>query len=435
MPIAFPTRLKRAWNVFTNKDPTGYSSSNRQYIGQSFSVRPDRIRLSRGNERSIVTAIYNRIAMDVATLKFNHVDLDENKRFKEVHDSGLNTCLSLEANIDQTSRAFIQDTVVSMLDEGVVALAPVETDKDIKFCQRGTFDIYSMRVAKVVDWYPKHVKLRIYNDNTGDKEDIIYSKEHVAIIENPFYAVMNENNSTLQRLIRKLNLMDVVDEKNSSAKLDLLIQLPYVVKTEHQRNQAEKRRTQVEEQLAESKYGIAYVDGTERITQLNRPVESNILKHVEYLTNMLYGQLGISQNVMNGTADEKENLNYNNRTVEPIASAITDELTRKFLTKTARTQGQSVMFFKDAFRLVPVENIAEIADKFTRNEIMSSNEIRQIVGLKPSPDPKADELRNANISEPKTEAASTEAIDPLKLPEQSVSDSRVSLETPISELG
>lgn len=399
MPQTIGARLKNAWNVFTNKDPTYTKSSF--YSGPSSSVRPDRIRLTRGNERSIVTAVYNRIGMDVAALKFNHVVLDKAGRFKEVKESGLNECLTTSANIDQTGRALIQDLVVSMLDEGCVAVVPVETSNNPYFST--SYDILSMRVGKIVEWRPYEVTVRLYDERDGEKKDVSCRKSDVAIIENPFYAVMNESNSTLQRLIRKLNLMDIMDEKNSSAKLDLIVQLPYVVKTKYQEEQAEKRRKGIENQLAESKYGIAYVDGTERITQLNRPLESNLLKHVEYLTNMFYGQLGISQNIMNGTADETESLNYNNRTIEPIASAIVNEMRRKFLTKTARTQGQSIEFFMDPFRLVPVSQIAEIADKFTRNEIMSSNEVRQVIGMKPSSDPKADELRNANISEPTSE--------------------------------
>lgn len=400
---SFGSRLKHAWNAFTNKDPTvtyGVSYGNSSYR------RPDRPRFTRGNERSIVTAVYNRIAMDVAVLQFNHVRLDKNDRFKEKIPSKLNECLTLSANLDQTGRAFIQDAVMSMLDEGCIAIAPIDTNINP---ETGSFDIASMRVGEILQWYPKHVRVKVYNENKGEKEELVFPKETVAIVENPFFSVMNEPNSTMQRLIRKLNLMDIVDDRNSSAKLDIIIQLPYITKTEAQKQQAEKRRKSIEEQLAESKYGIAYVDGTERVTQLNRPVESNLLKQVEYLTTMLYGQLGISQEVMNGTADEKEMLNYNNRTIEPIASALVDEMKRKFLTKTARTQGQSIMFFRDPFRLVPINDIAEIADKFTRNEILSSNELRQAIGMKPSSDPKADELRNANISEPKETNANVDA--------------------------
>lgn len=396
MPESFGTRLKHAWNAFTNRDLT---TEGFTYVhGTSYSYNPDRPRFSRGNERSIVTSVYNRIAMDVASITINHVRLDENNRYKEIIESGLNTCLTLSANKDQTGRAFIQDVVMSMLDEGSVAIVPVDTSFNPKIT--GSYDIESMRTGKIIEWYPDYVKIRLYNDQTGNHEDINLPKSTVAIIENPLFAVMNEPNSTMQRLIRKLNLLDVVDEQSGSGKLDLIIQLPYVIKSDARRRQAEDRRKQIEDQLAGSKYGIAYADGTERITQLNRSVENNLLKTVEYLTNMLYGQLGISQAVMDGTADEQQLLNYNNRTVEPIVSAIVDEMKRKFLTKTARSQKQSIMFFRDPFKLVPVNNVAEIADKFTRNEIMTSNEFRQVIGMKPSNDPKADELRNSNISEP-----------------------------------
>ena len=397
MPESFGSRLMHAWNAFTNKDPTGYTFIQ----GSSYSNNPDRPRFSRGNERSIVTSVYNRIAMDVASLTINHVRLDENGRFDSVIDSSLNSCLNLNANKDQTGRAFIQDVVMSMLDEGSVAIVPVDTSLNPE--NTGSYDIDSMRTGKIVQWYPDHVRVRLYNDRTGNHEEITLPKSMVAIIENPLFAVMNEPNSTMQRLIRKLNLLDVVDEQSSSGKLDLIIQLPYVIKSPARKQQAEERRRQIEEQLAGSKYGIAYADGTEKITQLNRSVENNLLKQVEYLTNMLYGQLGISQAVMDGTADEKQTLNYNNRTIEPIISAIVDAMRWKFLTKTARSQRQSIVFFRDPFKLVPVENVAEIADKFTRNEIMTSNEFRQVIGMKPSSDPKADELRNANISEPATD--------------------------------
>ena len=399
MPESFGSRLMHAWNAFTNKDPTEYTFIQ----GSSYSNNPDRPRFSRGNERSIVTSVYNRIAMDVASLTINHVRLDENGRFDSIIDSSLNSCLNLNANKDQTGRAFIQDVVMSMLDEGSVAIVPVDTSLDPK--GTGSYSIESMRTGKIVEWYPDHVRIRLYNDRTGNHEEITLPKSMVAIIENPLFAVMNEPNSTMQRLIRKLNLLDVVDEQSSSGKLDLIIQLPYVIKSPARKQQAEERRRQIEEQLAGSKYGIAYADGTEKITQLNRSVENNLLKQVEYLTNMLYGQLGISQAVMDGTADEKQTLNYNNRTIEPIISAIVDAMRWKFLTKTARSQRQSIVFFRDPFKLVPVENVAEIADKFTRNEIMTSNEFRQVIGMKPSSDPKADELRNANISEPATDTA------------------------------
>lgn len=397
MDLPFGSRLKHAWNAFFSRDPT----ASYQDVGIGYSYRPDRPRLTRGNERSIVTSVYNRIALDVASITIQHVRLDENNRFLSVIDSGLNNCLTLEANIDQTGRAFIQDVVMSMFDEGCVAIVPVDTDKDPE--KTGSYDINTMRTGKILEWHPRHVKVRVYNDQTGRKEDIMLPKDVVAIIENPLYAVMNEPNSTLQRLIRKLNLLDVVDEQSSSGKLDLIIQLPYIVKSETRRQQAEQRRRDIESQLSGSKYGIAYTDGTERITQLNRPVENNLMKQIEYLTNLLYSQLGITQSILDGTADDKTMLNYQNRSLEPIISAIVDEMKRKFLTKTARSQLQSILFFRDPFKLVPVSDLAEIADKFTRNEIMTSNEIRQIVGMKPSSDPKADELRNKNLSEPSTE--------------------------------
>lgn len=392
MEINIGSRLKHAFNAFMNRDPT-YTPT-----GSSYSIRPDRPRLSRGNERSIVTSVFNRIALDVASIDIKHCRLDENGRYVEDIDSGLNNCLDLEANLDQTGRAFIQDVVMSMLDEGCVAIVPVDTTLNPKVTN--SYDILSMRTGKILDWYPAHVRVRLYNDQTGDKEDILLPKSQVAIIENPLYAVINEHNSTMQRLIRKLSLLDVTDEQTASGKLDLIIQLPYVVKTDARREQANRRRKEIEEQLTGSKYGIAYTDGTEKVTQLNRSLENNLLKQIEYLTEMVYSQLGITQEVLNGTADEKTMLNYNNRTVEPIVSAIVDEMKRKFLTKTARSQRQTITFFRDPFRLVPVNDIAEIADKFTRNEIMTSNEIRQIVGMKPSDDPKADELINSNISQP-----------------------------------
>lgn len=410
MPETFGSRLKHAWNAFTNKDPTGPSGDS----GAGFYYRPDRPRFTRGNERSIVTSVYNRIALDVASININHVRLDDNDRFTSIISSGLNECLTLNANIDQTGRGFIQDVVMSMLDEGSVAIVPVDTTFDPKVT--GSYDINSMRTGKILEWKPKDVKVRLYNDRTGQKEEIWLPKSMVGIIENPLYAVMNEPNSTMQRLIRKLNLLDAVDEQSGSGKLDLIIQLPYVIKTEARKQQAENRRKQIEDQLAGSKYGIAYADGTEKITQLNRPIENNLLKQVEYLTNMLYSQLGISQAVMEGTADEKQMLNYNNRTIEPIISAIVDEMKRKFLTKTARSQKQSIMFFRDPFKLVPVENVAEIADKFTRNEIMTSNEFRQVIGMKPSDDPKADQLRNANISEPASDNGMVPMEEPIDIP-------------------
>ena len=395
MENSFTSRLRHAWNAFFNKDPTDYYKN----IGTSYTYRPDRPRLTRGNERSIVTSVYNRIALDASSVTIQHVRLDENNRFVSVIDSGLNNCLTVEANLDQTGRAFIQDVVMSMLDEGCVAIVPVETTLNPEIT--GSYDILSMRTGKILEWYPSHVKVRVYNEKTGRKEDIVVPKSTVGIVENPLYAVINEPNSTMQRLIRKLNLLDVVDEQSSSGKLDLIIQLPYVIKTEARRQQAEKRRQDIADQLAGSKYGIAYTDGTERITQLNRPVENNLMKQIEYLTSMLYSQLGITQSILDGTADDKTMLNYYNRTIEPILSAIVDEMKRKFLTKTARSQLQSIVFFRDPFKLVPVSDISEIADKFTRNEIMTSNEIRQIIGMKPSDDPRADELRNKNLSQPK----------------------------------
>lgn len=393
MGMSFGSRLKHAWNAFTGTDYTTY-----QDVGPGYSSRPDRIRLTKGNERSIITSVYNRIALDVAALNVQHIRLDENGRFLSVIQDGLNTCLTVEANIDQTARAFIQDIVVSMLDEGCVAIVPVDTTYDPSVT--GSYDIQTMRVGKILDWYPQHVRVRLYNERTGAKENILVPKSTVAIVENPLYAVVNEPNSTMQRLIRKLNLLDVIDEQSGSGKLDLIIQLPYVIKTEARRQQAENRRKDIEAQLSGTKYGIAYADGTERITQLNRSVNNNLMSQIEYLTSMLYSQLGITQSILDGTADEKTMLNYNNRTIEPIISAIVDEMKRKFLTKTARSQSQSISFFRDPFKLVPVNDIAEIADKFTRNEIMTSNEIRQVIGMKPSDDPRADELRNKNLSAP-----------------------------------
>lgn len=405
MEESFGSRVKHAWNAFFNRDPT----SNFRDVGIGYSYRPDRPRFTRGNERSIVTSIYNRIALDVAAINIQHVRLDDNGRFQSVIDSGLNNCLSLEANIDQTGRAFIQDVVMSMFDEGSVAIVPVDTTKDPEITD--SYDVLTMRTGKILEWHPRHVKVRVYNDRTGKKEDITRSKDSVAIIENPLFSVMNEPNSTLQRLIRKLNLLDAIDEQSSSGKLDLIIQLPYVVKTEARRQQAEQRRKDIENQLTGSKYGIAYTDGTEHITQLNRPVENNLMKQIEYLTSMLNSQLGITQSIMDGSADEKTMLNYYNRTIEPIVSAIVDAMKRTFLSKTARTQLQSISFFRDPFKLVPVTDLAEIADKFTRNEIMTSNEIRQIIGMKPSSDPKADELRNKNLSEPSTQDSPTDQLD------------------------
>ena len=401
------SRFKNAWNAFFNRDPTPIFDNS----GNSSSYRPDRYRPTRGNERSIITAINNRIAIDVASIPIRHVRLDEDGGYLNTIDSGLNNCLNLEANLDQTGRAFIQDAVLSMLDEGCVALVPTVTDVNPDYTD--SYDIYEIRTGKITEWYPKKVKVEVYNDTTGRKQQIIRPKRKVAIIENPMYSVMNEPNSTMQRLIRKLKLLDAVDEQSSSGKLDLIIQLPYVVKTETRREQAEKRRKEIEEQLTGSKYGIAYTDGTERITQLNRAVENNLLKQVEYLTSMLFSQLGITQTILDGTADEKTILNYRNRIIEPILSAIVDAMKVRFITKTARTQGQSISFFMEPFKLVPVSEIAEIADKFTRNEIMTSNEIRQIVGMKPSRAPQADELRNKNLNRSNEETSKVKPLDDI----------------------
>lgn len=392
--MSFWDRVQHGWNAFlNNRDPTGYYHN----VGPGYSYKPDRPRLTRGNERSTVTSIFNRIALDAAAITIMHCKLDDNGRFIAPVKSKLNNCLTLEANIDQTARAFIFDTVMSMLDEGHVAMVPIDTTIDPK--KTDSYDILTMRTGKIMEWFPLHIRTRVYNDRTGQKEDILVPKKTTGIIENPLYAVINEPNSTMQRLIRKLNLLDAIDEQSGSGKLDLIIQLPYVIKSDARRKQAEDRRKDIEMQLSGSKYGIAYTDGTERITQLNRPVDNNLMKQIEYLTSMLYSQLGITQTILDGTADDKTMLNYYNRTIEPIVSAIVDEMKRKFLTKTARSQNQSIMFFRDPFKLVPINDIAEIADKFTRNEIMTSNEIRQIVGMKPSEDPKADELRNSNINQ------------------------------------
>ena len=396
-------RLQHAWNAFVYNDNNYVDPQN---LGGLSTFKPDRVHFSRGVERSIVTSVYNRLALDVSSIAIKHVRLDENGRFKEEVDSGLQNCLNVEANIDQTGRAFLQDVVMSMLDEGCVAIVPVDTTIDP--AKSGSYEINTMRTGKILEWYPAHVRVRVYNDKKGIHEEIVLPKSSVAIIENPLYAVINEPNSTMQRLIRKLNLLDVVDEQTSSGKLDLIIQLPYVIKTDARRKQAEERRKDIEMQLSGSKYGIAYTDGTERITQLNRPAENNLMKQVEYLTSMLYSQLGLTQSIMDGSADDKTMLNYYNRTVEPILAAITDEIKRKFLTKTARSQRQTIMYFRDPFKLTPVLDLAEIADKFTRNEIMTSNEIRQIVGMKPADDPSADELRNKNLNQ------SNEVIDNKK---------------------
>ena len=399
-------RIKNAWNVFTSRDPTEQPVFHD--YGISYGYRPDRIRLTRGNERSIVNAVYNRIAIDVASIDVKHVKTDENDVFIEEIDSFLNDILQTEANIDQTGRNLMIDAVISLLDEGVIAIVPVDIDEDE---ETDSFDVLSLRVAKIIQWYPEHVKVRVYDEKTGYKRDIVINKRSVCIVENPFYSVMNEPNSTLQRLIRKLNLLDAIDEQTGSGKLDIIIQLPYVIKTEARKKQAEDRRKDIEAQLAGSKYGIAYTDGTERITQLNRPAENNLLTQIEYLTSMLYSQLGITEEVLNGTADEKTMLNYYNRTIEPIMSAIVDEMKRKLLTWNARKEGQSIKFFRNPFKLVPVTEMAEIADKFGRNEILAPNEIRGIVGFKPSDDPKANELRNRNISQSNEEIEMEKGIN------------------------
>lgn len=391
MEMNIGSRLKHAWNAFLNRDPPGS-----RYYGGGYSYRPDRMRFSRGSERTIINAIYNRIALDAASITINHVKLDENNRFDSIIDSGLNYCLNTEANADQTGRGLIQDIVMTFLEEGVAAVVPERTNFDPRYSN--SYEIYTMRVGVPVEWYPNHVRVRLFNELTGQKEEITFPKKMMALIENPFYAVMNAPNSTMQQLVRKLALLDVVDEQAGSGKLDMIIQLPYVIKSPARREQAEQRRAEIEKQLSGSKYGIAYTDGTERIVQLNRSLENNILKSIEYLTNMVYSQLGVTQEILNGTADEKTMNNYMNRIIEPVISAIADEFKRKFLTKTARTQGQSIMFFRDPFRLAPVSMIAEMADKFTRNEIMTPNEFRQVIGMKPSKDPKSDQLANRNIA-------------------------------------
>jgi hypothetical protein len=391
MEMNIGSRLKHAWNAFLNRDPPGS-----EYHGGGYSYRPDRMRFSRGSERTIINAINNRISLDASSIKINHVKLDENNRFDSIIDSGLNYCLTMEANADQTGRGLIQDIVMTFLEEGVAAVIPEKTNFDPRYSN--SYEIYSMRVGVPVEWYSDRVRVRVFNELTGQREEITFPKKMVALIENPFYSVMNAPNSTMQQLVRKLALLDVVDEQAGSGKLDMIIQLPYVIKTDARRKQANERREEIEKQLSGSKYGIAYTDGTERIVQLNRSLENNILKSIEYLTNMVYSQLGVTQEILNGTADEKTMNNYMNRIIEPVVSAIADEFNRKFLTKTARTQGQSIMCFHDPFRLAPVSMIAEMADKFTRNEIMTPNEIRQVIGMKPSKDPKSDQLVNRNIA-------------------------------------
>lgn len=400
------SKFKRAWNIFMNRDPTSYQAAS--YFGSSYGYRPDRIRMTRGHERSIVTAICNRIALDVSAISLVHARVDENGHFLEYIDDTLHQCLTVEANLDQTGRALRQDIVMSMLDEGCVAVVPVEADFDPD--ENSSYKIYSLRTGKILEWMPQHVRVRLYDERTGRFEEVVVAKKYTAIIENPLFAVMNEPNSTMQRLIRKLNILDAIDEQSGSGKLDLIIQLPYVIKSQARKEQAEQRRRDIEQQLSGSKYGIAYTDGTEHITQLNRGVENNLMSQIEYLTKMLYSQLGITESVMDGTANEETMLNYHNRTVEPILSAIADEMTRTFLTKTARTQKQAIAFFRDPFKLAPVSQIAEIADKFTRNEIMTKNEFRSIIGMRPSDDPRADELRNSNINQADEESALLEDV-------------------------
>ena len=403
--MSIVSRLSHAYNAFKkNRDPTNYQS-----VGFGSSFRPDIPRLSHGNERSIITAIFNRIALDVASITIKHCKIDKNGRYITDVDSKLNDCLTLSPNIDQTARSFIQDLVLTTLDKGCSAIVPVDTTDDPALTE--SYDVLSMRVGDVQEWFPEKVLLRVYNDQRGEREDIYMLKRNVGIIDNPLYPIINEPNSTLKRLIRKLNLLDITDERTASGKLDLLIQLPYAIKTQDRRVQAETRRKDIETQLVRSQYGIAYIDTTEKVVQLNRPLENNLMKQIEYLQGVLYSQLGITQSILDGTADEKEMLNYINRTVEPIVSRITDEMQRKFLSKTARTQGQVIKYFQDPFRLVPVANIAEIADKFTRNEIMTSNEVRQVIGMKPSDDPKADELRNSNISQSKEDIQETAKLN------------------------
>lgn len=420
------SRLKKAWNVFTNRDPTvQYKDS-----GYGYSYRPDRTRLSRGNDRSIVTAIYTRIALDVSEMDFKHCNVDKNGKYLSERVSGLNDCLTLEANIDQSAKAFIIDAVLSMFDEGVIAIVPVDTDKNVD--ETNSYDILSMRVGQILEWRPTQVKVRLYNERTGQKQDIWVAKRDAAILENPLYPIVNAPNGTMQRLIRKLSLLDVTDEQTASGKLDLIIQLPYSTRNEMQRDRAEKRRKDIEDQLASSRYGVAYADGTEKIVQLNRSVENNLLKHVEYLTNQVFSQLGITQAVLDGTADEQTMLNYYNRSISPIVTALLFEMRRKWLTKTARTQGQSIAAIRDPFKLVPVNNVAEIADKFTRNEVLTSNEIRQIIGMRPSNDPKADELRNSNISQPAEEAGGNPAAG-AKTPEGETGENEANNEKPIDQ--
>ena len=389
-------RLSHAWNAFIGNDYYNYSGSKYRDLGYSSTIQPYRTYFTKGNDKSIVTAIYTRIAIDCMSIDLKHIRLDENGRYVEEIKSKLNNCLTVEANKDQTARNFIKDIVVSMFDEGVVAVVPIDTTFNPSISS--SYDIETMRTGRITQWYPDHVRVEVYNDRTGLKEELVFAKKDIAIIENPLYEVTNAPNSTLQRLILKLNILDAIDKQSGSGKLDLIIQLPYVIKSDARKEQAEKRRADIESQLANSKFGIAYTDGTEKITQLNRSVENNLMTQIQYLTSMLYSQLGITEEVLNGSADEKTMLNYMNRTIEPIMSAIVDEMKRKFLTKTARSQNQTIEYFNDPFKLIPVTNLADIADKFTRNEIMSSNEIRQVIGMKPVNDPRADELRNKNLN-------------------------------------
>lgn len=398
MELSIKERFKNAWNAFSDKNSDRYRAYDSTEV--SYGRRPDRPRLTRGNERSIVTSIINRIALDVSSVSVRHVRLDENGRYTGDINSSLNSCLTLSSNIDQTHRAFFQDVVMSMFDEGCVAIVPTDTSADPRVTD--SYDIYSLRVGKIVEWRPRSVKVQLYNERNGKREDVVCFKKNVAIVENPLYSIINEPNSTWQRLVRKLNILDSIDEQSGAGKLDLLIQIPYSVRSEARKKYAKERRDEIENQLVNGKYGIAYIEGTEHVIQLNRPVDNNLMKQIEYLTSMLYSQLGISQAVLDGTADEKAMLNYTSRTIEPIISTIVDEMKRKFLSKTAISQGQSLMFFNNPFKLVSVTEIAGIAETFTRNEIASSNEIRQVIGWIPSDDPEADKLKNSNISQPKT---------------------------------
>ena len=420
------TRIKNSWNAFRNRDPTMFYNEP----GMSYTYRPDRPRFTRGNERTIATSVFNKIAMDVAAVDIRHCRIDENGRYIEDMKTDFNECLTLEANIDQSHRAFRQEAVMSMFDEGIIAIVPIETKGDPILST--SFDIKSMRTGKIIEWFPRSVKIEVYNDQTGRKEQIIMPKKSVAIVENPLYSVINEPNSTLKRLVRKLALLDAIDEQSASGKLDLIIQLPYAVKGELKQQQADKRRESIVEQLRDS-HGIAYIDGTEKVIQLNRSIENNLPKQIENLTNTFYSQIGITSTIMDGTADEQTMLNYNNRTIEPIVSAIVDAMKRSFLSKTARTQGQTIMAFRDPFKLVPINNIAEIADKLTRNEILTSNEVRQIIGFKPSKDPKADQLRNSNISEAKNSVAiDSKTGEPIEQMDANFGESIMDI--PLSEL-